>query len=129
MATTPLRTTTTARGTRRKKRRRVHRGRLSIVVLALAAVIALVVFLFNKCTGNGADEVPAVVNEHVAEASACGRQDAQQVLDTQSGTMERQNALLHIKAREYKLRSSGFAKAADDYKKAAEKILKAHHLM
>ncbi len=59
----------------------------------------------------------------VPEAIQAGHRDAAEVLDTPPGSMERDNALLKIRARETNLRKAGFNHAADDYINSARDLL------
>ena len=64
------------------------------------------------CVSNDDDESNRQV---VKEAVYAGKRDAQKVINTAPNSMERNEILLEIHARETELRQKGFGHAADDY--------------
>ena len=116
----------TAGAPRRRKRRRYHRGRLALVFLIISVVVISAMAIISRSCGlewsfvrGGGD-----FRTPVPDAITRGRADARSVLTTEPESMERQNALLDIKAREYRLRQAGHDHAADDYINAANDVLR-----
>ena len=104
---------------RRKVRRRVHRGRVTMALVIVALVVGLVfAFSTDEC------ESP-ITHRHVnAEAVAAAQRDAAAANALQAGSMERQQQLLSIKAKESELRQQGFNHAADDYISTVNSLIK-----
>jgi len=69
--------------------------------------------------GNGSD---ATSNELKA-SEAAGRRDAEAALALPENTMERENAILKIRARETRMRDAGFESCADAYIKVVGRTL------
>lgn len=113
---------------RRKPRRRLHKGRAALLLTIIAIIVVGTMSLVSRnCTGcarRGGDFRPPVT-----DAIRCGQRDARKVLSTRPESMERQNALLEIRARETELRDSGYNHAADDYHNAATEFLKTHGIL
>lgn len=107
---------------KRKRKRRIHKGRVTGAVLILAGVVVGICAIVSWCGGQCRDVI--LHREPVPAAVAAGRADAEAAANTFAGSLERQNALLFIRSREYSLRSRGFIYAADDYIKAATDYLK-----
>lgn len=118
---------TSPRG-RRKPRRRIHRGRMLLLCSVLALVIIAVMAIVSRSCGteSGLIRGGGDFRTPVPSAIERGRADAQRALDAPAGSMERQEALLDIRAREYRLRRSGAPRAADDYLDAATDLLRTH---
>lgn len=104
---------------KRKKKYKVHYDRLIAQLCLLALIVFVVVWVISLFRGD--DGLSA--REASREAVEAGRRDAEKVLHTAPGSMERDNALLFIKARENELRSEGYGHAADDYIDAARTYL------
>lgn len=112
---------------RRKGRRRVHKGRLALVISVLALFIVVTMAIVSRACGDeeivraGGDFRPPVPS-----AIERGHADARRALAFPAGSMERQDVLFEIHAREYSLRESGHAHAADDYINSATDYLRSH---
>ena len=105
---------------RKKTRRRVHRGRvtMALVIVALIVVGLALAFSTDEC------ESP-ITHRHVnAEAVAAAQRDAAAANALPAGSMERQQQLLSIKAKESELRQQGFNHAADDYISTVNSLIK-----
>lgn len=76
--------------------------------------------LFAACSGGGND---ILASADRAAADSAGRRDAAVAARAASGTMERENTLFAIRARETRLRRAGYDAAADVYIAAAESVL------
>lgn len=118
------------RGKRPKKKvkRRLHKGRLAILLTIIAVIVVSVMALLSRCS-SGAGSVFRQGGDFrtpVPTALEAGRSDAMKVLQTAPGGMEREGALLYIKSREHRLRNSGYGHAADDYIGAANDFLLTH---
>lgn len=83
-------------------------------ITAFFAVIAA------GCGGNGAAGISEA--DRLAADSA-GRRDAAIAASAPRGSMERENTLFAIRARETRLREAGYDEAADAYVAGAEKVL------
>lgn len=99
----------------------MHYDRLIVQLLLLAVVVFMVIWGIAQCSrnNNGAE----YNREVIIEAVEAARRDAAKVLDTAPGSMQRDEALLSIKATESKLRQSGYGHAADDYIGTVREIL------
>lgn len=134
----------TTRNKRKKSRRRIHYGRLMIVLSVPLLLILTIIWLIKGFGATVPEEEytpEAQVTENnppVADADECvvtedsdeiispvqaGRRDAARALAFPAGSMERQELLLSIYAREWKLRNAGFPHSADDYIKAVRESL------
>lgn len=112
---------TTNRTRKKTRRRRVHKGRLAIVIIfALAIGFGIAGIVYLLCSNNSIDESP---REIIAAAVEAGRADALSAANAAPESMERDEALLFIKARESQLRRNGYSHAADDYISTAQHIL------
>lgn len=60
----------------------------------------------------------------IPTAIEAGKTDAMKAVNAAPGSMERDEALLYIKSREFRLRNSGYGHAADDYINTAEDVLR-----
>lgn len=88
----------------------------------LAAVVTGIVMLFMpdpERVPDTADSTP----EEVALASESGRKAGLAVALTRQGTMERENAILEIRALESEIRAAGFPTAADSFAAAARRAM------
>lgn len=56
-------------------------------------------------------------------ATAAGRDAAEKALEFPEGTMEREGAIIRIRARETAIRDAGFPSCADSFAVAAERVL------
>ncbi|MDO4320221.1 MAG: hypothetical protein Q4C34_06550 [Bacteroidales bacterium] len=126
-------TRTTVKTPRRRgrSRRKLRKGRVALALTVLALLIVSIVTLVSwlmsgtvGCTRGGGD-----FRRPVTEAIECGRRDAEKVMSTAPESMERQRALLDIRAREAELRENGHAHAADDYINSATDYLKTHKIL
>ena len=70
-----------------------------------------------------AEEARDSSDADIAAASARGREDALQAASMPAGSMQREGAILEIRARETSIRDAGFPTAADSYAAAADSIL------
>ncbi len=123
----PVKKRTTRRPSARRQRRKIHMGRMAIVLSVIALlVIILMAIISRSCSEEWGTRAGGDFRPAQTEALQAGRRDAAKVLDTHPGSMERQNALFEIKAREGELREAGHAHAADDYINAATDYLKTH---
>lgn len=102
------------------KKFKIHYDRLFAQLLLIVLLIFLFVSLISVCTS---DDSINDGREIERDAVSAGRRDAEKVLDTAPGSMERDGALLFIRAREHELRKNGHGHAADDYIDAARKYL------
>lgn len=106
-----------------KKKIKIHYDRLIVQTILLAGLIFLAVWLVSLCSsGNDSDDN----SEPIKEAVEAGKRDAEKVLHTVPGSMERDAALLFIRSREHTLRMKGHAHAADDYIESARHFLAEH---
>lgn len=96
-------------------------------MFAVAAVAIYAIFVHRaELVSSPASECnPA----ELAAASAAGTEAASGVALTRPGSMERQNAILAIRARETEIRHAGFPTAADSFAAAAERRLKADRII
>lgn len=114
------------RPNKRKKRYNVHYDRLITQLLLLAVIVFAAVWLVSLCSRN--KSFTNNIRQPLQEAVEAGRRDAEKVLDTAPGSMQRDDALLFIRAREQELRSNGHGHAADDYIEAARVFLEEHNI-
>lgn len=124
-ATNHTRAAGARRAGRKKVRRRIHRGRLAILLTIFVVVILLIMTALSRCSSSAGTEFRSV-GQHRApspEAVAAAKADAAKVLDTAPGSMERQEALLFIHARHSRLEQAGYRHAADDYISTAADFL------
>lgn len=119
-----------AKKTKRKVKRKLHKGRLAIVLTPLVLIILLVMILFSNY-GNPGEIYRAYTDRelHVTEATEAGRRDAERVLHTADGSMDRDAALLYIHSRASALRLNGYESAADDYMTGATELLRSRHII
>lgn len=112
--------------TRRKPRRRIHRGRMLLLCSILALIIIAVMAVVSRSCGTESRLIRGGgdFRTPVPTAIERGRADAQRALRAPAGSMERQKALLDIRAREYRLRRGGDSHVADDYLNAATDLLR-----
>lgn len=118
------RNTATPRQPRRKVRRRLHKGRLALVLTVLAIIIVGIMTLISRCSDGSVVRSAGDFEIPVTDALKAGREDARKVMSTAPGSMEREEALLFIRSREHALRDAGHAHAADDYINSAKEELK-----
>lgn len=104
---------------KKSRKYKVHYDRLIAQLLLLALIVFGCIWLVRACIADD-DSEPRPVHRDAIEA---GRADAQKVLHTHPGSMERDEALLFIRSREQSLRSNGHGHAADDYINAARQTL------
>lgn len=109
---------------RRKPRRRVHRGRLALVCSVSAIIVIGAMSIVSRSCAS--DHVVRGLSQRPPIPSAVerGKSDAERALSAPAGTMERQSALLGIRATEHRLRSAGHTAAADDYFNSATTTLR-----
>lgn len=81
-------------------------------------IIAVFVVLATACGGGSAD-----TDRAIAAADSAGRRDAAIAVAAPAGSMERENTLFAIRARETRLRQAGYDAAADAYVAGAETVL------
>lgn len=108
----------------RKVRRRIHKGRVALVLSVVALIVVGVMSLVSRCSDGTVIRAGGDFRPPVAEAIRAGRADARKVMETAPLSMEREDALLFIRSRENALREAGYAHAADDYINAAKEELK-----
>ncbi|MCM1067345.1 MAG: hypothetical protein NC418_07225 [Muribaculaceae bacterium] len=107
----------------RKARHRSSLNRKLLTLLWFAAA-ALIVWIHLNRPGLAASTVECNAAElHAATLS--GEAAAAAVIDFPAGSMQREDAILAIRARESELRTAGFPTAADSFAAAAERRLKA----
>lgn len=113
---------------RRRGRRRIHPGRLLLVCSVFAlAVIALMAAVSRSCTNElGIVRSGGDFRKPIPSAIERANADANRVLKLPAGSMERQGALIEIRATEHRLRNSGHLHAADDYINTATDVLRTH---
>lgn len=116
------RTKSQVRQGRKRVRRRLRKGRVTMALSVLALIVVGIVWLVARCSDSDAIRHPEL-HDPVPEAVAAGREDARKVFETAPGSMERQNALLYIKSRETDIRRAGYPHAAADYLHAAQQEL------
>lgn len=87
-----------------------------IVILLLGGIL-----MWRTCSEERADDGCTAAD--LAEAVAAGERDATQAADAAPGSMERQNLILAIRARQQRIADAGFTVAADSYGVAAERTL------
>lgn len=80
----------------------------------------LLILCFGLYACGGGDSLPAPERDAVVNAASA---DAQEVIEAPEASMQQQNAILAIRAKETELRMSGFDKAADLYEQTACSIL------
>lgn len=112
--------------TKRKRRRRIHKGRLTLVLSIVAFIVIGIMVILSRCSDDAGTVFRAGgdFRKPIPSAIEAGREDAKRVLLTEPESMERDNALLYIKSRESRLRMSGYSHAADDYINAANDFLR-----
>lgn len=110
---------------KKKVKRRIHKGRLALVLTVLALIIVGIMSLLSRCSSDAGTVFRAGgdFRKPIPEAIDAGHRDAKAVIGTEAGTMERDNAMLKIKARETRLRQAGYNHAADDYINSARDLL------
>lgn len=112
-------------GKRKRVRRRVHRGRLALVCTVVALIIIVLMAVISRsCSDFGFIRGGGDFRKPVPEAIERGQSDARRALGQPAGSMERQEVLLEIRAREQSLREAGYAHAADDYYNSAREVLR-----
>lgn len=112
-------------GKRKRVRRRVHRGRLALVcTVAALIIIVLMAVISRSCSDFGFIRGGGDFRKPVPEAIGRGQSDARRALGQPAGSMERQEVLLEIRAREQRLREAGYEHAADDYYNSAREVLR-----
>lgn len=109
---------------KRTKKIKVHYDRLIVQLIVLVAIVFGIVCLVSKCAVDREEEI--LEREQIHEAVEAARRDADRVINTAPGSMERDERLLFIKSQEYKLRSNGHGHAADDYILTVKEILRQH---
>lgn len=106
---------------------RLARYRLAVarrVLLAGVVAAALGFGTYMVFRSDSPDEMPATTAD-IDAARAAAVKDARHVLaTTQENTMERERAVIELRARESAIRKAGFVKAADAYATTAQKELK-----
>lgn len=111
---------------KRKRRRRIHKGRLTLVLSIVAFIVIGIMVILSRCSDDAGTVFRAGgdFRKPIPSAIEAGREDAKRVLLTEPESMERDNALLYIKSRESRLRMSGYSHAADDYINSANDFLR-----
>lgn len=105
----------------REARRRAALRRRNAVIGIIAAIMLIGAALFLlPAEGHEADST----SEEIAAAEAAGTEAGHAVASTPPNSMERERAVLEIRARESQLRNAGFPSAANSYAGAAEKAMK-----
>ncbi len=84
----------------------------------LFGFLFFVSFLCSCCSG-----VPDATKEELAAAKEAGSKAAEVALAFPKGSMEREGAIIAIRARETALRDAGFLSCADSFAVAAERVL------
>lgn len=122
---------TKAKKKRKSPKRRLHRGRFSVLVGIFLIFIFLIIVLLSKCSDDAGTEFrpDENVTQHIPTAVEAGRNDAKAVVSTSPGSMEREKALLIIKSHESRLRMAGYTHAANDYINAATELLQKHKII
>ncbi|MDE6301364.1 MAG: hypothetical protein K2M19_06575 [Muribaculaceae bacterium] len=99
----------------------------------LTPIVIIIILVFVLCSnyGNPGEIYRAFSDndEHVTEASEAGRRDAERVLHTAEGSMERDGALLFLHARASKLSMNGYDAAAEDYMNGAMELLRSRNVI
>lgn len=83
-------------------------------------VVIILSFLIVAC----GDGLPHATVAELEASTNSGYRDAINVCQTKANSMERERAILSIRARETKLRQAGYFECADAYVSAAEKVLR-----
>ena len=91
----------------------------------MAIVIALTVWGVSKCSTSSEDYGDEYRKARIEVVDAA-RRDVEKVLNTAPGSMQRDESLLRIRARENELRENGFGHDADDYINIVRKHLAEH---
>lgn len=76
-------------------------------------------FIFLSCS----DGAPDANEAELRAASAAGREAAEKALEFPEGSMQREGAIIRIRARETAIRDAGFPSCADSFAVAAERVL------
>ncbi len=69
------------------------------------------------------DDARDCTDEEIALAAEAGRKAAQTVSALPEGSMQREGAILHLRARETDIRRAGYPSAADAFARAAGDVL------
>ena len=110
--------------------RKIHKGRLSLVLTPVVVLVVLIIILCSNF-GNPGEIYRSFADkdDHSTEAAEAGRRDAERVLHTAKGSMERDGALLYLHARASALRMNGYETAADDYMAGANELLRSRNII
>ena len=110
---------------KKKPRRRIHRGRMALVLSILAVIIIVIMYILSRCSNDAGNVFRSAGQQRqvIPTAAQAGREDAMKAVNTAAGSMQRQNALLFIHSRESQMRTAGYNHAADDYITSAREIL------
>jgi len=114
----------TRKSPKRKVRRRLHKGRAALLLSVIAIIVIGIMTLVSRCSDGSVIRAGGDFRVPVPEAIKAGREDARKVMSTAPQSMEREEALLFIRSREYEMRQAGHVRAADDYINAAKEELK-----
>ena len=107
--------------TRRRRRRRLNaRGWLVLVVMPLCIALLII----GRCATDHTT-VDKLIRDDSRIVAAAER-DARAVVDAPQGSMRREDAVLAIRARESRMRASGYDREADRYVAAAARFMHRH---
>ncbi len=130
--TMPVLRNTSKKSPQRSRRRRSvrkarHRSSVNRKVLTVVffVAVAAIVTLHNMRRNISRDDTCECNAAELHAAVESGSAAAARVSLTRPGSMERENAILSIRARESEIRRAGFPSAADSFAAAAERRLRA----
>ncbi|MCH5220844.1 MAG: hypothetical protein J1F05_00725 [Muribaculaceae bacterium] len=110
---------------RRSVRKVSHRSAIAHWRVWFAiAVIAVVILSFVLIRSVSANDVRQCNEAEMAAAAESGKTAGEKVLETAPGSMQREEAIFEIRARETEIRAAGFPTAADAFAAAAEEVMR-----
>lgn len=91
---------------------------ITALIVVTAAIIATV-----ACNRKSTSDGPTPPEEYDTVLVSTGRRAAESALQFPPGSSERENAILAIRAAEYRLRQAGMTRSADSYIAGAGQVL------
>lgn len=91
---------------------------MTTVIIAATALTATM-----ACSSKGEKEEKTAPEDYDTVLVSAGRQAATEALSYPSGSTERENAILAIRAAEYRLRQAGMVRSADSFVAGAGELL------
>lgn len=91
--------------------------------IILAAAITLGYSTLSSCSSSTEKNDNPSEQESAILSDSTARADAQAVIDAPENSAERERAIIDIRAKESRLRASGYEKAADKYHQTVTDIL------